>query len=196
MVNRMAPARSSDARDRILATADRLFYAEGLHAVGVDRIIAEAAVAKATFYRHFPSKDALIVAYLRRQSAEQRAVSATLPVGPSASRVQAVFASVVQLAGSPDYHGCPFVNAAAEFPDSQHPVRLAVREHRDWFRNLLQDALAPEGSGQALGRVVDTLIQLKDGLLVGGDLDQTYSAAQVEAAVSAVLDADGLASRR
>ena len=67
-----SPTVAVAARDRILNTADRLFYATGIHAVGVDRIIAEAGVARATFYRHFPTKDDLIAAYLGRRAESAR----------------------------------------------------------------------------------------------------------------------------
>src|SRR5690348_8518550 len=117
---------ASPARRRLLDTATRLFYAEGIHAVGIDRIIAEAGVAKATFYSHFPSKDDLVLAYIEEQDRIGREAVAALPKQPPRKMLAVVLGRVSQSAIAGDFRGCPFLNAAAEYPDPKSPVRKAI----------------------------------------------------------------------
>jgi AcrR family transcriptional regulator len=179
---------ASPARTRVLETATRLFYAEGVHAVGIDRIIAEAGVAKATFYHHFPAKDELVRAYVEEQSQIQRATAARLPEASPRDMVLAIFDSIGELGRDPGYRGCPFVNAAAEYPDPDHPVRQAIADHRAWFRELLRNLLAADGRPDA-EQTADLLVALKDGLLVGADLDDPAHQSLIRDAVTRLLDA-------
>src|SRR4051812_1589814 len=135
------------ARRRVLDTARALFYAEGIRAVGVDRIIAEAGVAKATFYNHFPTKDELVCAYLAEQSREQRGAAERLrPLDvPGPEKILRLFDTLGELACGPGFRGCSFVNAAAEYPDAAHPVRAVIADHRRWFRGLLEELLTGMG---------------------------------------------------
>ncbi len=181
---------TSPARSRLLETATRLFYAEGVHAVGIDRIIAEAQVAKATFYHHFPAKDELVCAYVHEQSQRQRATASQLPKAAPREMVLAVFDNVGELGRDPGYRGCPFVNAAAEYPDPAHPVRQAIAEHRRWFRDLLRDLLVADGHPDP-ERTADLLVALKDGLLVGADLDDPARRDLIREAVTRLLDGPG-----
>ncbi|MFJ8579506.1 TetR/AcrR family transcriptional regulator [Micromonospora sp. NPDC093277] len=165
-------SRESLARRRVLETASALFYAEGVHAVGIDRIIAEAGVAKATFYHHFPAKDELVRGYLdeeyRRQRTALEAVRHDAP-GPREALLR-IFDLLVSNAANPKFRGCPFTNAAAEYPDPTHPVRQTIADYRRWnrgfFRDLLADAGHPEPDSAAM-----ILMMLRDGIVVGGDLD-------------------------
>jgi AcrR family transcriptional regulator len=185
------PAAESAARRRLLDTASRLFYAEGIHAVGIDRIIAEAGVAKATFYKHFPAKDVLVRAYVEEQDQLGRAAAARIPDEPPREKVLAVFESYVDAARGPGYRGCPFINAAAEYPDPASPVRRAIDDHRRWFRDLLRDLLEADGHPDP-EQTADILAVLGDGLLVGGDLgDPRRLAAVARDAVTRVLTASG-----
>ena len=179
-------ATTSRARARVLDTASRLFYAEGVHAVGIDRIVAEAGVAKATFYNHFPAKDELVRAYVEEQSQLQRAKADELPEAPPRERLLAVFDSVGELGRDPEYRGCPFVNAAAEYPDPEHPVRRAIADHRRWFRELLLGLLRDEGHPDP-ERTADLLVALKDGILVAADLDEPAETRVVRDAVTRLL---------
>ena len=177
------------ARDRVLRTATSLFYGQGIRAVGIDRIIAEAGVAKATFYHHFPTKDALVAAYLTEQSRLQREAVAGL--GPLAGReaLLAFFDAVADSTRDPVFRGCQFVNAAAEFPDPQHPVRRVVADHRAWLRGVLRDWLVDDGCDEP-DLVADLLVVVRDGVVVGGDLDGADRVrGVVRAAVERVLDA-------
>lgn len=182
------------ARARVLETATRLFYAEGVHSVGIDRIIAEAGVAKATFYHHFPSKDDLVRAYVTEQSSWQRAAAATMPAASSRETLETVFTFMCDFGAGPGYRGCPFIYTAAEYPDPAHPVRQAIAEHRRWTRDLYRDLLAADGHPDA-ERTADILLLLRDGLSVSFDLDDParVRAAALEA-LARLLGQTGAAS--
>lgn len=161
----------SEARSRLLQTASRLFYAEGLHSVGVDRIIASAPVTRATFYRHFPSKDDLLVAYLTQADEAIRAqVAAARADAPTPDDViRAVAHTITDAISSKGFRGCAFLNAAAEYPDPDHPVHRAVLEHRDWFLTTATElfAAAEEIDPEPAAR---HFIMLRDGAMTAGCL--------------------------
>jgi AcrR family transcriptional regulator len=123
-------------KDRILETADRLFYLRGIRAIGVDTIAAEIGISKRTLYNHFPSKDALISAYLERRFVQPRPSDK-----PPAEQILATFDSLERRFASKDFRGCPFVNAVAELGTEDQSVRkvaVAFKESRRlWFRDLL-----------------------------------------------------------
>lgn len=173
----------SPARQRLLATATRLFYAEGIHAVGIDRIIAEAGVAKATFYNHFPSKDDLVVAYIGEQDRIGRAAVAALPPGPPRQMIAAILGRISDAAIGGGFRGCPFLNAAAEYPDPKSPVRRAVDARRAWYHDTLRDLSAAAGD-PAPAITASLLVALSDGLLEIAYLDDP---AQVPALVEEAL---------
>lgn len=177
------------ARRRILDTASSLFYAEGVHAVGIDRIIAEARVAKATFYNHFPSKDELVRAYIEEQDRLGRAGIDRLPERTPREMLLAIFDGIGEMARQPVYRGCPFINAAAEYPDPANPVRQAIDEHRRRFRDLLRNLVAADGHPDP-DRTADILVALWDGLLVSSSIDGRGEVqALARDAVTRVLDA-------
>src|SRR3954471_13629304 len=105
-------------KDRILETADKLFYLQGLRAVGVDTIAAEIGISKRTLYNHFPSKDALIAAYLGRRFLQPRR-SDKCPV----ERIVGTFDSLERRFAAKDFRSCPFVNAVAELGSEDRSVR-------------------------------------------------------------------------
>jgi AcrR family transcriptional regulator len=135
----------------VLDTAARLFYAEGVHGVGVDRIIAEAGVAKATFYHHLPAKNELVRAYPDEQSPQQRATAARIPRAAPRDMALATFDSVDELGREPSI-GLPLRQRRGRVPDPDHPVRQAIAEHRRWFRELLRDLLVADGRRPVHGR--------------------------------------------
>ncbi|MFD9093263.1 TetR/AcrR family transcriptional regulator [Streptomyces collinus] len=164
-------ASMSEARARLLDTATRIFYAEGIHSVGVDRIIAEAQVTRATLYRHFKGKEELILSYLQQADRGIRGqVAALRAQGLSApDTVRAVSRSIAEGIQSAGFRGCAFLNAAAEYPAPEHPVHQAVLAHRQWFletaTQLLEDAgCAP---ADAAGR---HYVMLRDGAMAAGCL--------------------------
>lgn len=166
------PRQESQARRRLLDTATSLFYAEGVHAVGIDRIIAEAGVAKATFYKHFPSKDELVRRYVEEQDQRSRAAITALPERPARVMIFAVFDHYAKAARQPGFRGCVFINAAAEYPDPASPVRQAIDEHRRWLGSLFRDLLTADRHPDP-GKTATILVLLRDGLLVGAHLDHT-----------------------
>jgi AcrR family transcriptional regulator len=175
------------ARIRLLDTATRLFYAEGVHAVGIDRIIAEAGVAKATFYNHFPSKDDLVLAYIQDQDRIGREDVAALPKQAPRKMIAAVLARIGNAAVKGDYRGCPFLNAAAEYPDPQSPVRRAVDARRAWYHGVLRQLLVADGD-PAPSLTASLLVALSDGLLEAAYLDDPKSsAALIREALARIL---------
>jgi AcrR family transcriptional regulator len=161
---------ASAARRRLLDTATRLFYAEGIRAVGIDRIIAEAGVAKATFYNHFPSKDDLVLAYIEEQDHLGRVAVAALPKQPPREMITAVMGRISEAVVAGSWRGCPFLNAAAEYPDPESPVRQAIDARRAWYHGVLRELLAADGD-PAPSVTASLLAALSDGLLETAYLD-------------------------
>lgn len=161
---------ASPARRRLLDTATRLFYAGGIHAVGIDRIIAEAGVAKATFYNHFPSKDDLVVAYIEEQDRLGRAAVAALPKKPPREMIAAIVGRISEAAVQGSYRGCPFLNAAAEYPNPASPVRQAIDARRGWYHGVLRQLLQEDGDPKP-SVSASLLVALSDGLLETAYLD-------------------------
>src|SRR5260221_1980450 len=135
-------------KDRILETADRLFYLQGIRAVGVDTIAAEIGISKRTLYNHFPSKDALISAYLAR-----RFVAPRPSEKPPAEQILGTFDSLERRFSAKDFRGCPFVNAVAELGTQDRAVKqiaIAFKESRRlWFRDLLLQLGVADAEGLA-----------------------------------------------
>jgi AcrR family transcriptional regulator len=125
-------------KDRILATADRLFYQQGIRAIGVDTIAAEAGISKRTLYNHFPSKDVLIAAYLERRIAMLPSASQRPPL----QQILRTFDKLERSFSGENFRGCPFINAVTELGDSDPEVKgiaLGYKEaRRAWFRERLQ----------------------------------------------------------
>jgi AcrR family transcriptional regulator len=162
------PQRVSPARERLLAVADELFYADGIIATGIDRLIAAAQVTKATFYKHYGSKDALILEYVAGRDRQVRTALEDLRSSrrDAAGVLAAVVDAVVADTARADFRGDPFLNAAAEFADRGHPVRLAVVEHRDWLTGFLEDRFRELGHPRP-GAAADELVLLRDGAVCG-----------------------------
>jgi AcrR family transcriptional regulator len=156
--------RASEPRDRLLRTASGIFYAKGIHAVGVDEIVATAGVTRATFYRHFPGKEDLVVAYLQAASAAERSqVEALLTDDlPADDGLRAVAGAVAAQITNPAYRGCAFLNAAAEYPDPGHPVHRAVLDHRQWFLGTV--------TGLVGRPAAELFVLLRDGAMASGCL--------------------------
>lgn len=154
-------------RERILAAADRLFYADGLRATGIDSVIAAAGVAKMTLYSHFKSKDELIAEYLRRRGAATRewlAAATERHAARTGDRVEGLFAALKEWFASPEFRGCALIKATAELPDPAHPGRAAVTEHDRLLGESITELLRkskvrdPEAAAQALGLIINGAI--------------------------------------
>lgn len=168
----MSTGKPSKVRDKLLRVAADLFYREGIHGVGVDRILAEAQVTRATMYRHFPGKEALVVAYLDLEDSAIRdmfAAGAQAATSPQ-HMVELVIDAIAEDITRHHTRGCPFINAAAEYPDPSSPVREVIHRHRDWFRATLTDVLSAAGVERPVD-AASSLVLLRDAALVGGYLD-------------------------
>ncbi len=170
---------SSPMRERLVDAATELFYAHGLRAVSVDKVIDLAGTTKVTFYRHFKSKDDLVVAYLERRAALERdGICAAVKQGDGDvdATLRAIAEAIGTIACTPGFRGCPFINAAAEYPDADSPIRKAVEAHRRWNRTALEQLVAPLGVTNA-AEVADDLMLIRDGAMVAGYLDQPATVA-------------------
>ena len=137
-----APALGNSAavRDRILDTASALFYRRGVRAVGVDLVVEEAGVAKTSLYRHFRTKDDLIAAFLQREDEDFWACWDRVAQrhADSVAELEAHLGWIGERVGRPNYRGCPQLNVAAEFPDSDHPARKVATAHKRELRRRLR----------------------------------------------------------
>jgi AcrR family transcriptional regulator len=180
-----------DPVERILRAADRLFPAQGIQAVGVEALAAEAGVSKRTLYKHFGSKDSLIVAYLQRRAAR------LLPSeGPPLQQLLGVFDALARAFGQPGFRGCPFANAAAELGGTgEHPALLVVRDFKLARRRWFERQLRALGVADA-GMLAYQMVLLVDGaiahsMIQGGDPQAAFAA---RAAAQRLLDAAGVTS--
>ncbi|WP_410603290.1 TetR/AcrR family transcriptional regulator [Amycolatopsis sp. lyj-90] len=164
--------RRSAARDRLLETASKIFYTQGIHSVPVDDVIVAAEVSRATFYRHFPGKEDLVRAYLEAEHDRIRGlVAAAAERKPEPSKMLEILVlGIGEEICAPGFRGCPFINAAAEYPDPEHPVRRVVREHRAWFRDSIAEIVGATGHPDP-GGAARELTLLRDGAMVGGYLE-------------------------
>ncbi len=176
--------RPSAARERILATVDRLFYAEGIRAVGVHRVVDEAHVTRVTLYRHFPTKDDLVLAYLRRRAAgDRQQVERVIEAYPGRPRaaLHELGRQLVETGLGDLHRGCPFINAAAEFAELSHPARRSATEHRVWFTEAME-GLARAAGDPRPASTARMLMMLRTGAVVSAALDgQPAADAQADA---------------
>lgn len=171
MATRTTATGASEPRERLLRTASDLFYREGITSVGVDRLVSAADVTRATFYRHFPSKEDLVEAYLASEDAYIRGMFAGVAdIDDPKLRLDALLGGLAADIQSRHTRGCPFINASAEYPDADSPVRKTVASHRAWFRATLEQLLTDAGAPDPRERAGE-LVLLRDAAMVGGYLD-------------------------
>ena len=174
-------------QERILDTADRLFYRQGIRAVGVDTIAAEIGISKRTLYNYFPSKDALICAYLSRRSLPLEASDR-----PPVEQILGWFDRIECWAASGEFRGCPFVNAVAELGGSSRDATRIAIDFKEQRRQWLRDALTrlhvadPDGLATQLAILVDGAVATA---LVRGDPAMVGAA---KAAARVLLNAAGV----
>jgi AcrR family transcriptional regulator len=172
---------ASEARQRILEAADRLFYQDGIRAVGIDRIIAEANVAKMSLYKHFSSKDDLILTVLKHREESvmsffRSAMGQHSKKGRSPLRT--FFAALKEWFESPGFRGCAFQNAAVELADPTHPGTEFVRGHKQRFSEFLR-GLVEETVGKAAAKVAPAVALLVEGAIVTAVIQGKPDAADV-----------------
>lgn len=177
------------ARERLLAAATELFYAEGIHTVGIDRVIERAGVAKASLYATFGSKDELVRAYLegRAEARKQRILQRLARHEAPRDRILAIFDLLAETVAQPSFRGCAFVNASAEGSRDHGPVCDVVRATRGWVRALFSD-LAREAGASDPDQLAGQLVLLYDGATTGAAMDGDRGAvAQARALAEALL---------
>jgi AcrR family transcriptional regulator len=184
-----SPERLS-ARDRLLDAADELFYEEGVHSVGIDRVIERAGVAKATLYSTFGSKEGLVRAYLegRHQSRKQRITRGLARYDSPRDKLLGVFDILGELFAEPGYRGCAFVNASAESAAGSS-VEQVSDEYRGWVRSVFVQLASEAGAAdpEALAR---QLYLLYDGATTSARMDHNPgSAAAAKVAATVLVDA-------
>lgn len=180
--SKSAPAGEAppDVRDRILDTASRLFYQRGVRAVGVDLVVQEAAVAKMSLYRYFPTKDDLIVAFLEREDREFWAlwdeVAAANP--DPADELRAHMRWIAERLARENYRGCPQINVAAEFAEQDHPARQVAQRHMQRLREHLHSIAERLGVPHP-GPLAARLALLINGAFVSAGLLRPAEAGEV-----------------
>ncbi len=185
------------ARDRLLAAADELFYEEGVHTVGIDRVIERAGVAKASLYSAFGSKEELVLAYLRGR-AEERARRITDRIArhdEPRARILSIFELLGERVAEPGFRGCAFVNASAEGPPGDSKVRRACRGSREWLRELFTDLARDLGTPDPT-ELGQQLMLVYDGAMMGASMDRDPSIARQGRLMAETLVDAAAAGRR
>jgi AcrR family transcriptional regulator len=187
----MARAPAPGARDRILDTATRLFYEQGVHAAGLQRVVDECGCGKNLLYREFPSKDDLIVGYLDRRREDFAALvdraTGPFPDDPAAQMV-AIVRVLAEDAASPAFRGCPFLKVSAEFPDVEHPAHRVAFDHYDSLRTQLRE-LADRAGARDSQALADRLMLIIHGLAADGIMYGGHAATAVALAEDTIAAA-------
>jgi AcrR family transcriptional regulator len=187
IVKRMAmKMQQPSVRERLLAAANELFYEEGVHSVGIDRVIERAGVAKASLYSTFGSKEELVRAYLegRHEKRRQRIARAVASHETPRARLLAVFDSLEDLFREPGFRGCPFVNASAE--SNGDAVKSACGGSRAWVHSVFAD-LGREAGVQDPEGLARDLVLLYDGAITSAHMDRNPESAATARRIAAVL---------
>lgn len=184
-------ANKSDARQRIVETAERLFYAEGVRAVGIDRIIADAEVAKMSLYNHFPSKDDLILAVLQYREEKFDSMFESWisrHVSKGMDRLEAFFAALKDWFESPGFRGCMFINARVELADAKHPASKFSAFHKARFHKMLETIIKESAGMKSAETFAPAISLLVEGAIVTAVMAQSSESADVarEAALALV----------
>jgi AcrR family transcriptional regulator len=171
------PKTAGSARERLLAAANELFYAEGVHTVGIDRVIERAGVAKASLYSTFGSKEELVRVYLqgRAQSRYDRITQRIALQDNPRDRILCVFDVLAESAAEPTFRGCALVNASAEGALGEGRIHQVCVDSRAWTRQLFTD-LAREHGVVDPEQMAARLVLLYDGAVVGASVDRHRAA--------------------
>lgn len=176
---------ATNARQRLLDAARKLFYAEGVHAVGLERLLTESGVGRASFYRHFASKDELVVTMLSSYDQAYRAWLAERTIALGGTPL-AAFDAMIEYAETSDFRGCAFINAIAEVAEPDSQIRDMARQHKDavtdYLRTLLVDAGHPDDADLAR-----QLLLLMDGAAVTELYERSDRAAHQARTMAAAL---------
>ena len=180
----------SARRDHLVDTALRLFCQHGFHATGIDRILAESGVAKMTLYKHFKSKDELILAVLRRRdeqfrnwfmrAVEQRAKTPR-------DRLLAIFDALDEWFTGKDFTGCTFINASAEFADHDDPIHAVAAEHKRLVLAYVRDLAAAAGAADPDTLARELALLVEGAIVLAHVTGQADTARQAQKAAKTIL---------
>ncbi len=186
---------ASRKRDHLVDTALELFYRDGFHATGVDKILETAGVARMTLYNHFKSKDELILATVRRRDETFRNwfMRAVERLGKTPrNRLPAIFDVLDEWMSGKDFSGCMFINASAEFAQPDDPIHMAAGEHKKLMLKFIRELTAAAGAAEP-GELADGLMLLMEGAIVmsyvAGD---DKAAARAKTAAQTLIRQSGL----
>ena len=173
-----APYGNREKRQHILETAYGLFKRDGFHATGIDRIIAEADVAKMTMYRHFPSKDGLIVEVLdwRMGRFEHQLDQLAEAGGTPEAKIEKIFDWYGSWFQSPDFHGCLFAHALAEYGDPTHAVFNAATDQKNSLRRRIREIVGDALPQDRAEGVATALLMLIEGATLLAQMGQGETA--------------------
>jgi AcrR family transcriptional regulator len=182
-----AMTRKNSAKRRLLEAADRLFYEEGIHHVGIDRVIEEAGVAKSSLYYAFGSKDELVKTYLADRHAkwDARLIERMAQQDDPKEKVLAIFDALGELFAEPSFNGCAFINAAAEAPPGS-AEDSATQDFRTWLHQLFS-TLCVQLNAQHPDELSDQLVFLYDGANISAQMDKNRTAATAARAAAVTL---------
>jgi len=173
MTTKQTQISSLSARERILLTAHDLFYAEGIRATGIDRIIKQAKVTKVTFYRHFPSKSALIIAFLAYR--HQRWMTwFSESIKRHGNTVDALIPSLLEWFSSEHYRGCAFINSVGELGKTMPEVILLSQQHKYDMTKLVETLLSDSADKVSTANALALAI---DGAIIRSQIDQNSNSA-------------------
>jgi AcrR family transcriptional regulator len=178
-------------RDRLLEAADRLFYEQGVRAVGIDRLLAEAVAAKASLYSHFGCKDELVAAYVaRRTEAARTAIDAYVQAIPPNERAVRFFDYVIDWTSRPDFRGCPVQHVVGELADCAHPARQLALTQRSWLIGRFTEWARAAGAAEP-ERLGGALLALFDGAIAATEQDGPQRARDARWAAQRLLNQCG-----
>jgi AcrR family transcriptional regulator len=188
MARKTANTRESGVRNRLLEAADRLFYTEGVRAVGIDRVLADAEAAKASLYSHFRCKDELVAAYLERRVAAARAsIDAFVSTVPPKDRALRMFDWIIEWVEAPEFRGCPMQHVVSEIADATHPARRVAASQREWLFEHFTEWARAAGAPNAKA-VAGALVVLFDGAVAASEQDGPQRARDARWAAKALLE--------
>jgi AcrR family transcriptional regulator len=181
------------ARRKLLDTAADLFYREGVGAIGVDRISAEAGVSKRSLYQHFAGKDALVAAALadHAQAILERYIPVVDSGAPARQKILDVFDALRRWSETPDFRGCPFVNVTTELANPDHPARAVARDHKLSLERYFARQ-ARVGGAKDPKLLAEQLLILFDGAICRAVMNSAPVPGSARAAAGVLLDAHGL----
>ncbi|MGF1583519.1 MAG: TetR/AcrR family transcriptional regulator [Gemmataceae bacterium] len=169
------------ARQRLIETAERLFYSKGIRAVGIDKIIHEAGVAKMTLYNHFASKDDLILAVLQHREKQvdemfSRAIERHVQDGKN--RLEGFFGALKAWFEEPSFRGCSFINASVELADAEHPACQFSAAHKRRVHTMLRE-IVKEVAGEKAETLTPAIALLVEGAIVTAQIERSSEPADV-----------------